>query len=249
MSDFVIFDGVALTDYWPIVNVTREPSPMSVKTQQVNMRPGAAFMGAAQSVATVSFVVLVDGQYSEYRRESLRRLRGLLQTDEPKELEISDDGGLVCDAILTSIEETQYNSRTAWQVTMSVLNPFLRDKAEHVQSKTHNTAVTSIDVSVHGTAKTYPRFVIGTAKPNNSGIFSLQMEDGQVLSMPISVNTGVTLYIDCNPDVRTAKIGSVYSMITVDSDWLEMGAGQHTFSVLNGSCKSIDVYWRDRWVI
>lgn len=255
MIEYVKFNDYNLSDRWSIVDVVRNPSQMTLKTQVIQGRPGAAFLGASPALSTVQFTALVKGRYSQDRREELRKLRQVLQTDVPRPLEFSDDQNKYYMAILSSIKETQYKRATAWVVTMSV-QPILYGTREHVRYTTHTqSAITgwpssaAQTIETDGTATTYPVVVIGGAKPDSGGHVAVTLDDLYTMRVKLDVSTGVQVEIHCDPNESYVMVGDEYHMITTDSKWWEFAPGEHTYNLTSGNGSSLTVSWYDRWAV
>lgn len=250
MIDHVFYDGVELTDQWSIVNVARNPSAMSTKTQTVQGRAGAVFMGTVPAPLTVSFVALLNGQYSEDRRAASRQLRAVLQKDGPRRLSFSDDDGLYYLAVLKDIKETRYKRTTAWAVTMDVLEPYLFDSETKQITSDNGAAVSIAETEVGGTAVTYPVVELVDARPGSDGYVEIKLDSA--VAMRVNLTTGVNsqVIIDCAPSTRRVLVNDIATMLTVDSDWLALYPGQaHTVAVTAGTVASYTVSWSDRWAV
>lgn len=253
MIESVTFNGVTISDRWRIVNVERDPSQMTLKTQTVQGRPGAVLTGAAPGTFNVRFTVLVDGKYSTDRREQLLQLRAVLQTDEPKRLEFSDEGKRYRLAMLASIKETLYKRRTAWLVTMTVLQPYLFADDERAQAWTRSVSGVAgwgveLDLpEIGGTASSWPRVQIADAKPGSNGYVEVELDGTYKMRVPLSVSTGVEVTINTDPADRWVRVGTVYTMLTTDSDFWQLAPGAHVVELSDGNGTQLGVYWRERW--
>lgn len=250
MIDFVKYDGVTLTDQWDIVNVSRNSSAMTSKTQTVQGRAGAVLMGTAPAPLQVSFIALVRGQYSEDRRESSRRLRAALQKGGVRRLEFSDDGGLYYLAALKDIKETRYKRVTAWAVTMDVFEPFLFDsKTEQIVSS--NGASANIPATkVDGTATTYPVVDLVGAVRGSGGYVEVKIDSGTPMRVTLPTSSASRVIIDCSPSTRSVLVNGTATMLTIDSDWWTLEPGEaHTVAVTAGTVASYTVSWINRWAV
>ena len=248
MIDTVKYDGVTLTNTWAIVNVVRNSSQMTSKTQTVQGRPGAVFMGAVPAPLQVSFVALIKDQASANRRASSRLLRAALQKDGPRRLEFSDDGGLYYLAELKSIKETLYRGATAWQVTFDVFEPFLIDSNTKSVTSSTGASITTAANAVGGTANAYPVVDIVGATKGTNGYVEIKIDNGT--PMRVNLTSSSRVVIDCDPAKRSVLVNNVAKMLTIDSDWWELTPNvAHTFAVTYGSASSFTVSWADRWVV
>lgn len=254
MIEYVKFNGVTLSDQWTVVNVVRSPSSMTLKSQSVQGMAGAVLTGAVPSTLTVQFTVLVKGQYSQDRRESMLRLRSILQTDAPAPLEFSDDGGKYYLAILNSIKETKYKRTDAWTITMSVYDPYLYAVNETQESLTAANVASetrTITHAVNGTVSAWPTVTLGGVVPSSAGFATVVLDGLYSMRIPIPVDTGSTVVVHCDPSDRYVTVDGAASMITPASKWWELSPSiaVHTWQMTEGSATSAVITWRGRWQV
>ena len=103
----------------------------------------------------------------------------------------------------------------------------------------------SISFNVGGTYRARPRITASAVRDSSSQVWGLKLDNADFVHVVTGSASARSVDIDC--DGRTCIVNSSTSMITLDSDWLELAPGTHTL-VMDKGTGAATVKYRERWL-
>lgn len=241
MIEEVTFNGVTLSDFYQVAGVVRPMPARRVTTEQISGMDGNRIIGATFDSLTITVHLIVDGGVED-RRDAIRRLLPLLQTDRPAPLVFASDNGLYYMAMFEGEAElTEHVANGRVSVNFLTEEPILYGEEHSVTVPSGG----SVEIQVDGTYPTYPKIEGYVYGDQNTNIWGVTLDDGRHLH----VNTGTTseraIMIDCAD--RVTKLANQTHLPTLDSDWFELTRGSHTIenTIGSGDCT---FSWQERWL-
>lgn len=237
MIDVMTFGGKPISDAFQVIDVQRSMAGIDIKKASVSGMDGMILDRATLSSPTVEVKLLVKNADVGERRERVRELSSMLLTKEPSKLAFASDGGLYYKrAIVNGVPKVD-EAITSMLVTVTFAVSEAAMYGKHVKRSMSGT--TSVKVS-----GTYPTavYMSGTATPN-SGIWGVRVDNGDFVHLELSGSRQVII----DSAERVCKVAGATSQITLDSDWIELEAGTHSFAFDNGS-GSMTLEWDERWL-
>lgn len=238
----VVFDGHDLGDLF----ICGEPE-LSILNATPNIvttsgKAGAMFAGTSFDTSTVSFQITAIGDNATDRRNAFSTLGMWLNVDEPKRLILPDtpdryylavpDGG---------VDITRHYDGEVATLTFSLINPVAYGKEIPLTVPSGG----SITFNVGGTYKTRPRIQASAVRDSQALVWGLKLDDGAFVHVETGSDSARTVDIDC--DERTCIVNSSVSLITLDSNWLELTPGTHTLAMDKGT-GAASVTFCERWL-
>lgn len=240
--DTVSFDGIVITDMYAVVGVERQTAGVVNSTQEISGYDGIRITGSYIPSGTITVQILLKNMSVMERREEIRKIRALLQTDEPRELRFASDNGLYYMAKLDGDFSVAQHVR-ADMITVT----FLLEQ-NILYGDVHTVTVPSggsVSFLVSGTYKTHPSIVGSVSGDATNLMWGVRLDEGDYVRVKTGSTSPRDVSIDC--DTREVIVNDEVSMITLNSDWLELASGRHTLrnDVGSGECT---VTWQDRWL-
>lgn len=240
--EVVSFNGVVLSDLYTVVGIDRPPAGVVNLTQEISGYDGTKVTGSYIPSGTITMHILLKNMSVTERREEIRKIRALLQTDGLGELRFSSDNGLYYKAKLDGdFGVTQHVRADMLTITFLVEQNILYGDVHTVTVPSGG----SVTFMVEGTYKAHPIISGRVNGAPSTFLWGVRLDEGDYVRVVTGSTSERDVAIDC--EERTASVSNAVSMITLNSDWLELTSGEHTIrnDIGTGSCT---VTWQDRWL-
>lgn len=234
------FDGHDLTTLANCGDPRFSFAPFDPKAETVEGADGSKVLGGRVGAGSVTIAMAVFGT-AQQRREKLSTLASWLDVDEPKRLVMPDTSWYYM-AVPSGGFEVDAN-----------INPYMFDMefmlADPIAYGEQRTATVpsggSVNITVGGTAETYPTVTASAAVRNSSSqVWGIRLDEGGFVHVATGSSSARSVSLDCG--ARTCKVAGVTSLPTLDSDWLVLSPGTHTLRMDAGT-GAATVTWRERW--
>lgn len=241
--DIVTYDGHELTRGYTVTNIRRGVPYVRPNLELTGESGRYALLGSQLIPPTISFTILAGERDASQRRDAIRELAPILIVDRFVPVSFSSDGGRYYMAVPQGEIELQEFVRTGrLDVAMQCDSAAMYGRRMSVTVPSGGSAT----FVVGGNTTTRPRVKASAAVRNSStGLWGLRLDNADVLKVPLSTASSWSIDVEC--DARTCKVGGVTALPTLDSDWLEMGAGRHTLTNHLGTGACV-VSWDERWL-
>lgn len=237
----VTFDGYEITQYHDVIGIVRTAPYMTPNLVMAGETGRYSYGGRTMVPPRISFTILANSGMEDRRRREFHELANVLMVSDFVKVAFSTDDGLYYMAIPdTELSEKQYVMDGRMDVSMQCdsIAKYGREHSVTVPSGGSKTFI------VGGNHKAYPVIETSLAVRAN-GIWGVRLDEQGYshVSLPSSSASSVT--IDCAEQL--CSVNGYASMITLDSDWLELEPGERTIrnDAGTGACT---VTWQERWV-
>lgn len=241
MRTDVIIDGTSLSDYVTVAGV--QVSPITINTGKTTIagRDGVVLAESTVSERTISVVAVMPQGTMEERQKAIRDLWSLIDVKETHVLSISDDEGPYYVAKLDGSIDT-VRTVTSDKLTLNFVT-----ESPAMYGATHSATIpsgSSATIYVDGNYPTYP-LIYGNVNGNSDGMWGVRLDSGDYIRVSTGTQNASEVVIDC--EERVVSIDGLFSMITLQSDWLMLYHGAH---VIENDCGSgsCTVMWKERWL-
>lgn len=236
----LIFDGHSFGELFLYGDPSIEILNSTPDLRDVAGKNGSTFVGNRFGNAVVTFTVAVDGG-AEERRDAFSKLGAWLAVDEPKPLVLPDTPDRYYMAVPNgSLALNRAMGAEVTQVSFTIVDPVAYGREAVVTVPSGG----SVTFNVDGTYKTKPRIQANAVRDSSSLIWGLRLDGGDFVHVNTGSAAAVAVDIDC--DERTCIVNGNVSLITLNSDWLELTPGTHTLAMDNGT-GAATVTFRERW--
>lgn len=236
----LMYDGHDLSEIGVCGDPEITPISASVKYDDSDNRDGSVVLGRKVSNTQVTFSIGIDGSASE-RRNKLSTLGAWLDVDEARPLVLPDTPGRYYMAIHDGEVSTERGiGGEIAQLTFVVTNPIAFGDKRTVLIPSGG----SVAFRVGGTAKTRPRITANAVRNATSQVWGIRLDEGDFVHVATGSASARSVVLDC--EERTLKVNNSVALPTLDSDWLELGPGEHTLRMDNGTGAST-VEFYERW--
>ena len=245
MIEEVVFGNTVISDFWPVVDVSRTPIPgRSNTTRDVSGMDGNIITGSVMQPIRISMQLIIGDGDVAYRRAEMRRIAAALHTDQPEFLSVSSDNGLYYRAMLDGQAAIKEHVR-ADRLTVNFVTE--SPAMYGVERRITVPSGQSITFEYDGTYPARPVIVASYAfGASSSTYWGLKLDDKDFIRVKTGSSSSYRLVrIDC--DTRTAYVSGALSLPTLDSDWLEFTHGSHTIRNDVGTGDA-QVIWDERWI-
>ena len=233
------FDGHSLEELFVIEDVRRPVlGSASATTQAVGLADGGVFLATRYEVPEIKVSLAQAWRDPRDARDALRRLAAWLHVDSPRPLEFGDESGAYYMALPSGALDASRVGVSAERIEVTFAVPDALLRSGITRSVTSADGLAEFEVG--GTAPT-PPLITATAAQGSPVTFELDGEHR--LSVQVG-STARALRVDC--DGRLVAVGGTETMITLDSDWLDLAPGSHAIEMTSGSGE-FAVTWNDRW--
>ena len=237
----LIFDGHSFDELFYYGNPELSILSSNAKYAQSENRNGSVFIGKTWANSQVSFSIATIGT-AEERRAALSTLGQWLDVDEPKKLILPDTPDLYYMAVPNgSVDLTRYCDSETASVTFDIVDPIAYGREVEITVPSGG----SVTFHVGGTYKTRPQISATATRNSSSLVYGLKLDNASYVHVATGSASARNVAIDC--DKRTCVVNSSVSMITLDSNWLELEPGGHTLAMDNGT-GAATVTFRERWL-
>lgn len=237
----LIFDGHSFDELFYYGNPELTILSSNAKYAQSENRNGSLFIGKTWANSQVTFSIATTGTAAE-RRDALSTLGQWLDVDEPKKLILPDTPDRFYMAVPNgSIGLTRYCDSETASVTFDIVDPIAYGREVTVTVPSGG----SVTFNVGGTYKTKPRIESSAVRDSTALVWSLKLDNSDHIHVATGSADATTVKLDC--EERTCKVGNQVSMITLDSDWLELEPGTHTL-VMDYGTGAATVTFNERWL-
>jgi len=237
----LIFDGHSFDELFIYGDPKISILSSDVKYARSDNRNGSIVIGRPWSNSTVSFTIVATGAADE-RRNAFSTLGMWLNVDEPKKLVLPDTPDRYYMAIPSgSLDLQRYIEAETASVTFDIVDPIAYGREVTVTVPSGG----SVTFNVGGTYKTKPRIESSAVRDSTALVWSLKLDNLDHIHVATGSADATTVKLDC--DERTCKVGNQVSMITLDSDWLELEPGTHTL-VMDYGTGAATVTFNERWL-
>lgn len=237
------FDGVSISDLGFICGAQNvQFINQATSVLDIPGRRGVAFVSTKPAALTVSFSVTHTGQTPTERRLAFGALYALLDTSEPKMLELPDMGGRSYRAILSDASDLTYClNGLSGDLRFLILDPIAYGQAQSATVSSGGGAA----ISINGDAPSALHVLASAARRDSTdGCWTIRDDtSGSYISVPI--NTTAARRIEIDSESQTVTIGGVAAVPTLESDWLVLCPGEHHLSIAGTGDASVT--WYERW--
>lgn len=235
-----MFNGTVLTASYKVASERGVPKPR-VSTQEVPGLDGYFAMGTDFEPPEVVLYVYATGMGRAERREAAHDLMKKLLVRDFKRLEFGDDGGRYYMAQPSGDLDFHEFVRSG-SLTVPML---VRDAAMYGATRSASVGTSATTVQVGGNYPARPVVVSSTATKSSSNLWGVRVDGGDFVRVPLTSSGSASVTIDCA--ARTARVAGVTSMVTLDSDWLELSPGSRTVVIDQGG-GTATMTWTERWL-
>lgn len=243
MIEDVIFDGIRISDYFDVIDVTRPNPATTSATTEVSGMDGLVLTGSTLGTATITVAILLRETTVSARRARMREAWRLLHTRDERPLEFSEDEGLYYMAKLDGdMPFKEYVRSGRLDVNFTAFDPAMYGRRMSVTVPSGG----SVSFVVDGNYPTYPRITGSVNGANQTGnLWGIRLDDGDNMRVPMGGTSAKQIDIDCA--TRACKVAGLITLPTMQSDWLRLDVGTHTLrnDVGSGACV---VTWDERWL-
>ena len=174
-------------------------------------------------------------------RQAISTLLSWLDVDGPLWLSSSDFGGHAMRVVAEGspvIIEDEYGDVLTLELLQ--VDPYL-----YGEQRTLTMAGTTT-VTVGGDRPTLPVVTCAAAKRRaTDDLWGLSLDGGET-EMYVKVGTPIATGVSIDCATKSVTVDNAQSMITLDSDWLELTPGTHTIAFGAGS-GTTTITWREMW--
>lgn len=239
----VTIGGRELGGEFIVTNVSRAVASVSPSLELVGGGGRYVNKGSVMTPPTISFSVIFPDGDPISRRDRVRQLASLLTVGRFVDVAFSSDMGLYYRAMPTNPIDTRETVRSGSSTVVMTCESVAMYGAERSVTVPSGG---SVGIYVDGSWPTYPTIRAASAVADQStGLWGLSFDGVQLVRVEPPTQSPVTVSIDCEEGL--CEVAGVASMITLDSDWVELQAGQHTISNNLGTGACV-VTWRERWL-
>ena len=238
-----IFDGVDYADILEVVSVAMSALPQtSADLRYAAGRDGAYLAGnALQPLEITVRARLATDTIDE--RDIQRRwaeVAARMRTAEPRPLSLSE--GLYRMAVLQGETPLDFKTYSA----VAELKFLCPDPVAYGIERTVTVpSGGSATFVVGGTYKAKPVIAAQAVRDPSSQLWGIRLDDADYIHVATGSASARAVEVDCGE--RTCTVEGSASMITLDSDWLELEPGKHTLAMDNGT-GAATVTIRERWL-
>lgn len=235
------FDGWDMETYG-LVNEVVRTSSVDVSTIDAPSMDGTRYAGSRLKPATVALNIWATDLHAADRPGIVRDIMAHLAVDEPKMLRIAETAPNTLLAIPSGdIQAVLYPSAVMVPVSFLVVDPVAYGSSGSATIPSGS----SVSFTVNGTYPTRPKITATSAKRGTGNVWKIALDGGDFVAVTLPTSASTAVEIDCA--TRAVKVGGAASMISLDSDWLELEPGQHTLSMAIGT-GGASVTWAERWL-
>ena len=242
----VLFDGHDLGSLFAIeYHMERNVGAWTPNLIEAPSAMGALFGGTQPNPVTITMELYTFAKTRDERQEALRTLSGWLAVDEPKMLQLGDEGGRYRMAVPTD-EMPIEAFLNAESVSVSFVCPDPRLYGEeHTVTVPANGSVTFL---VGGTAPTMPTVSANVGTSAVGEQWRLALEDGTYLLYESASDAASSMPMTYDCANRIVTRGRNVVMLPPQADWLTFSPGEHTLA-MTGDATSGDatVTYREMW--
>lgn len=241
IGEIVTFDGHRLNDLFYVGRIERGHAGFE-PTLVDNMGDGSTVTGVRLGTATVTVLLAAKDVAGRTTRETVSRLLSWLDVDTPRWLTLSGDDGLRR-LVVPEGEPTPYDVDREDGVTIAFtqVDPSLYGSS----SAATVPSAGSVTFTVGGDYPTRPTITATAAVRNaTTGTWELVFDGDTKVAVTLADALQTPVSIDCG--TRAVTVDGEVAMITLDSDWPELAAGQHTVAMTRGT-GAATVAWTERW--
>ena len=237
----ITYDGKLLTRRFVAQDVERPIPPMAVRVESLDVADGSFPRGANLDPSNITLRLVATNVRGDARRTAERELAALLDAREPRKLVFSDDGGLYYMA-------QPSGSRVAEILPDAVsiaVEFYLPDPVMYGSTKTASLSTGASSITVGGTYPARCKVTSSNATKSSSNLWGVRLDNGKYMRVPHELGSAVNVTVDT--EKRTARVNGSTSMITLDSDWLELSPGSHSVKIDQGG-GAATLQWTERWL-
>ena len=236
------FNGIELTERFLLSDLSRPIPGTDVETVGVSGRDGVLIKSVKLLPGAVSFTLWPHWMNESELREAVRELAAIMAVKEPAKLEFSDDDGLYYMAIPNDVMAVrEFVDAFAVDCAFILPSPAMYGVERTVTVPSGG----SVTFNVGGTYPTKPVITANATRNSSSQVWGIRLDERDFIHIATGSASARTVAVDCNE--RTCVVNSSVSMITLDSDWLELEPGMHTLRMDNGT-GAATVTFRERWL-
>ena len=242
MTETVRFGEHVISDFFTVVGVQRPPVSTSNTFTEVSGMDGARMTDSKLGQATAKVFVMTSDKNLADMREAVRRLCGMIYTDEPKVLSFSSDNGRYYKAVLDGeVPFVEHTRSGLFELNFVTESPTLYGSEKSVTVPSGG----SVTISVGGTYPTCPVIEGSVYGSGANTLWGLRLDEGDYIRISTGSTSARNVMIDC--ENARATVSSAVKLPILGSDWLELTPRVHTIrnDVGSGSCT---LRWTERWL-
>lgn len=239
----LIYKGQNIRDKWPgLVSVKNVKRPM-LPSRDVQMITAAGMVGAwlgrvKRGIRIIEADIRLLGDLST-RRQTAREIGAWLDDDTAQALSFDDEPDKTYYAILNGNLDFDESSRILGEFTLSFIcaDPYAYGLHHDV------TPVSGGTVPNGGTADALPVFTLTSHAAQNSLTVTA---NGKTIKISRSLVANDVVVIDCKAHSVKLNGADAMSILTIDSRFITLPAGQPTTISWNGNM-TVQVQYDERW--
>lgn len=235
-----------LTEHFRVVDVVR---PYPIRSATVDKAPGTRGGIITSSVyepIEISMKLVSVHPDREERRERMRWLMGILDFDEPRPLQFSDDNGRYYKVIPSGGGERSATFRSdSVEVTFTAPDPIMYGRHMTYDMVSDSAQGVTESVLIDGTASTLPlidaNFISGSSPDYTWGIVA----GDHVMRFDVLYSaTGFALSVDC--EEQTARLNASPVTPIIGTEWLVLDPGEINITIEGPG--EVHFEWDERWL-
>jgi len=241
MTPIITLGGHTVNDRFAISDLKRPwPSARVVKST-VPGRHGDVYTTRTMGTRTVSFRLWsYSSSHAKLMEEAALLMGWLWGSDELIPLSLSDEGGRV--RMVTpegDFDFDEYVERGSVPVTLLQPDPLcdIGPRRSMPLTQTHKSFVLA-----YGNASIE---LAASSVSGSGGVWGVAFDTGEQLRVVLPNGTAESLSVRVTPNERVAVVDGATAMLTLDSDWPELGAGEHSAAMVAGSATAT-LSWQER---
>lgn len=246
----VTFDGHDLTEKCIVSDLRRPMLPRRLGAIEVPGMDGELATGQTLAPADIKLTLSIMGSDPDERELARQELAEILNTDGPKPLAISIDGGLYYMArALSQDDGARFVNAESYEVTFRASDPVRYGELREVLVPPNG----SVTFTVGGTYPTMPTLDTVLTATASDMYWKITLDGGDyVLFSPLTYVEGSmavdSIIVDC--EHRLMKTWNTPKMLPAGADWLVLTPGEHTLAMeTNVSVAgNTSVLFRERWL-
>lgn len=203
---------------------------------------GSVFAGMRFAASSISFTIATMASTATERREAFSTLGSWLDVDEPKQLVLPETP----DWYWLAVPDGSFDIEKHIDGDSAELTFVLVD---HVAYGIERTVTVpsggSVTFDVDGTYAAKPNIKATAVRDSTALVWGVRLDSADFVHVATGASSGRVTVIDC--DARTVTVSSNTSILTLDSDWLELTPGTHTLAMDYGT-GAATVKYRERWL-
>lgn len=232
------YDGVELSDRFHVLVTEPQMLVASVSSEKVSGRDGVLVTGTKMDTKKINATLVSQSTDGDGMTRDREWLAALLAGGGVRRLVMPD--GLGYDVVVSGTAKvTERTTGMAVAVVFEATDPIGYGVEHYVTVEAGEPAAFTVGgnmptrVSVRGMVQTQ----------SSDPYLRVTFDGSDTMAVPVASGASRPVMID--GDEKAVMVGGSATILTLSSDWVELGQGRHEVSVNYGPCA---VSWVERWV-